>query len=185
MSDDYALLWFRCFTPSIILRSTLALFSCIIKALGLWQNSRKLNGFNLFILRLWKEPDQNPSMRTVSASTFSCALPRRHRKTTLTSANVVPRRALLPRVVHGAGRGLIKNIAAHCALSILTFFFSSPLTAVTSTNHIEQVWKNKETWILSLFCLHRLFLWWEMIRKRVVTLLHIKHLIYTALDQQR
>lgn len=64
----------------------------------------------------------------------------------LTSGDVVGRHALLSRVFQGVGRRLIKETPAQCVLSILTFFFSSTLTAVTSTNKTKQVWKkNKET----------------------------------------
>lgn len=76
------------------------------------------------------------------------------------------RHVLLSKVFHGVGRRLIKVTTPQCILSILTYFFPSSLT-LTATNKTKQVWKNKESWILSLLWLHHLFLRWEMVERRV------------------
>lgn len=58
----------------------------------------------------------------------------------------------------------------------------------TDINKTKQVRNKEEPWILSLLWLHHLFLRWEVMERRAVTLLHIRHVIYTALDplgQQR
>lgn len=124
----------------------------------------------------------------VPVSTFSCEFSKRHWKNALNSVNIVTRHVLLSRVFHGAGRRLIKETTAQCILSILTYLLPSPLTTLTSTNKTKQVRNNEEPWILSLLWLHHLFLRWEMMERRAGTLLHIRHVIYTALDslgQQR
>jgi len=125
-------------------------------------------------------------MRTMPASTFSCALPKRHWKTALPSVNVVSRHSLRSRVFQGVGKSLITETSSVCPVHIDIILLKPPHSSDSSANKTKQVWKkNKGSWIPSLCSLHHLLLWWEMMGRRVFTQLHIRHLIYTAPDQQR